>query len=329
MKTIIIDMMGADRGVAITIEGIKLFNQRNPGHRLICVGRTQEFQTLKETCELIEAQDIVPMEAGALDVLRLKNSSMLIGIDTMLTRKADAIVSAGSTGGFLSAATLKCKLVEGVERAALLSPFPTAVKGKQVIVLDIGANNENTPEQIVQFAKMGRIFSQKIYGIPEPKIYLLSNGTEEKKGSPELKKAHEILSAMKLPGFMGNAEGKDALDGHVDVLVSGGFAGNVFLKSSEGAFKMMNQFIKQAFKKNLFTMLGYLFVKKGFNDIRDTMDYRKFGGAQLLGLNNVVVKAHGSSDALAFSYAIEVALKMATAQVPNLIREGLKNDAKT
>ena len=324
MKTIIIDMMGADAGVTVTIEGVKLFLNRHPAHRLVLVGKKEVLKTLSPQCEIIDAQDIVPMEAGAMDVLRLKNSSMLVAIETLLARGADAVVSSGSTGGFLSAATLKVKLVEGVERAALLSPFPSAIKGKQVIVLDIGANNENTPEQIVQFAKMGRIFAQKVYGLPQPNVYLLSNGTEEKKGSPEIKRAHEILKQINLPGFKGNTEAKEALEGHVDVLVTGGYAGNVYLKATEGGFKLMNQMLKKAFKKNIFSMLGYLLVKSGIQEIRDTMDYRKFGGAQLLGLNKVVVKAHGSSDALAFSYAIEVALKMADASVPKLIQEGMK-----
>jgi glycerol-3-phosphate acyltransferase PlsX len=324
MKTIVIDMMGADAGVRVTLEGVKLFSNRNPGHRLILVGKQEDLVSLNKTCEIIDARDIVPMEAGAMDVLRLKNSSMLVAIETLLARSADAVVSAGSTGGFLSAATLKVKLVQGVERAALLSPFPSAIKGKQVIVLDIGANNENTPEQIVQFAKMGRIFAQKVYGIAQPNLYLLSNGTEEKKGSPEIKRAHEILKEIKLPGFQGNTEAKEALEGHVDVLVTGGYAGNVYLKATEGGFKLMNQFLKKAFKKNIFAMLGYLLVKSGIQEIRDTMDYRKFGGAQLLGLNKVVVKAHGSSDALAFSYAIEVALKMAQSDVPQLIQAGMK-----
>jgi glycerol-3-phosphate acyltransferase PlsX len=206
-----------------------------------------------------------------------------------------------------------------------MSPFPTAIKGKKVTVLDIGANNENTPEQIVQFAKMGRIYSQKIINITEPKVFLLSNGAEDKKGSPEIKAAHKILRETNFPGFHGNIEGRDALSGEADVLVTGGFAGNVFLKSTEGVFVMMNNMIKAAFKRNILSKIGYLLSKKGFLEMKTTMDYKTTGGAMLLGVNGVVVKAHGSSDGFSFSYALEVALKMANADVIKLIKEGLTN----
>jgi glycerol-3-phosphate acyltransferase PlsX len=328
MKTIVVDMMGSDQGPSATIDGVKQFFARNQGAKLILVGDPQELAPLKDQCEIIPSIQIVPMEAGALDVMRLKQSSMMVAINTFLERSADAIVSAGSTGGFLSATTLKLKLIEGVERAALMSPFPTAIPGKKATVLDIGANNENTPSQIVQFAKMGSIFAKKIYGLQEPKVYLLSNGVEEKKGTPELKEAHQLLKALNYPGFMGNVEAREALNGEADVIVSGGFAGNIFLKGSEGIFVLMNNMIKKAFKRNIFTKLGYLLAKKGFAEMKTSLNYKTYGGAMLLGVNGVVVKAHGSSDGFSFSYALEVALKMAEADVVNQIREGLSDETR-
>jgi glycerol-3-phosphate acyltransferase PlsX len=174
---------------------------------------------------------------------------------------------------------------------------------------------------------MGSIFAKGIYGIETPKVYLLSNGAEEKKGTPELKEAHQTLKNSNYPGFMGNVEAREALNGEADVIVSGGFAGNIFLKGSEGIFVLMNNMIKRAFKRNIFTKIGYLLSKKGFEDMKTSLNYKTYGGAMLLGVNGVVVKAHGSSDGFSFSYALEVALKMAEADVVSLIRQGLNTDA--
>jgi phosphate acyltransferase len=320
---IIVDMMGADHGSQVTIEGVKLFLKRHPEANIVAVGRKEELTSLQSQCQIIDAREIVKMEAGAMDVLRLKDSSMNVAINTYLEEKADGIVSPGSTGGFLSAATLKLKLIKGVTRAALMSPFPSSIEGKSVTVLDIGANIENTPEQIVQFAHMGRIYSQHIFNVEQPHVYLLSNGSEDKKGSPELQAAFQLLKEENFPHFMGNIEAREALQGKVDVLVSGGFAGNIFLKATEGVFLIMTNMMKKAFKRNIFSMIGYLLSKKGFIQMRDKMNYKKYGGAMLLGVNGIVVKAHGSSDGFAFSYAIEVAYKMAKAGIVNKIEQGL------
>jgi phosphate acyltransferase len=324
MKTLVVDMMGSDHGSKATAEGVLLFLKRHPDVKMIAVGKIEELKLLEGKCELIDARDVVPMEAGAMEVMRMRNSSMMVAINTLLERQADALVGAGSTGAFLSAATLKIKLIEGVERAALVSPFPTAIKGKKVTILDIGANNENTPSQLVQFAKMGRIYTQQVMKIAEPKVYLLSNGAEDKKGSPEVKEANHLLRDMSFPGFSGNVEARDALNGAADVIVTGGFAGNVFLKGTEGIAVMMNAMIKHAFKRTIFAKLGYLLAKKGFQEMKATMDYKTTGGAMLLGVNSVVVKGHGSSDGFSFSYALEVAYKMAEGNVIGLIREGMK-----
>ena len=192
-----------------------------------------------------------------MDVMRMRSSSLMVAIQTMKDRGLDAVVSAGSTGGFLTAATIKLKLIEGVQRAALVSPFPTKIKGKKVTILDIGANNENNAEQLVQFAILGSIYANKIFDIEEPKIYLLSNGVEEEKGAPEVKEAHQLLKQRNIKGFMGNVEAREALDGRADVIVTGGFAGNIFLKSVEGIASMMSGMIKKAFKRNVFSGLGY------------------------------------------------------------------------
>ena len=189
----VIDMMGSDNGSKATVGGVLRFLETHKDVEIIAVGKKDELKELEGKCEIVDAPDVVPMDVNAFDVLRMRKSSMVVALNTYLEKGADAIVSAGSTGGFLTAATIKLKLIEGVERAALVSPFPTAVKGKKVTVLDIGANNDNTASQIVQFAKMGSIYTNKVFGIEQPKLYLLSNGTEEEKGSPEIKEAHQIL----------------------------------------------------------------------------------------------------------------------------------------
>lgn len=321
MKTIVIDMMGSDLGSKATVEGIKLFLSRHQDIHLIAVGKKEELTDLPTEVEVIDAKDVVAMEAGAMEVMRNKESSMMIAINTFLERQADGLVSAGSTGGFLSASTLKLKLIPGIDRAALMTPFPTVKKGKKVVVLDIGANVENTAHQLVQFAEMGALFSKLIYETKVPKVYLISNGIEEKKGTPEIVEAHKILKESQFEGFMGNVEGREALNGEADVLVSPGFAGNIFLKSSEGIFTIMNKMIKSSFKRNVFSKIGYLLSKKGFDEIKTTFDYKTVGGAMLLGVNGVVVKAHGSSDGFSFSYGIEVAYKMTKANIIQRFKE--------
>ncbi|MGI6713579.1 MAG: phosphate acyltransferase PlsX [Bacilli bacterium] len=321
---IVVDMMGSDNGPKATVAGVIAFNQRHPDVQLFCVGRQEELQELKDIAMIVDARDILPMTAGALETLRARNSSVMVAINTMMEERADAIVGAGSTGGFLSALTMKLKLIPGVERAAIVAPFPTKIKGKKVAVLDIGASNENTAEQLVQFAKMGRIYAEKVFGVENPRTYLLANGAEDEKGTPEIIQANKLLRESNFPNFGGNIEGREALDGSVDVLVTTGFAGNVFLKTSEGVAKMLAGMIKKAFTRNFRAKLGYLLARKGFKELKETMDYKATGGAMLLGINGVAIKAHGNSDAYGFSSALEVGYQMAQKEVVRLITEGFK-----
>lgn len=323
---IVVDMMGSDLGSVATVSGVIAFHKRHPEVELICVGKQEELNEIAAFATIIDARDVVPMTAGAMDVLRAKQSSLLLAINAVLDQKADAIVGAGSTGGFLSAATLKLKLLPGVERAAIVAPFPTKIKGKKVVVLDIGANNENTPDQIVQFALMGRLYSKSVFNVEQPKVFLLSNGAEDDKGSPEIKAAHKMLREQNFPGFVGNVEAREALDGNADVLVTGGFAGNIFLKSAEGVAKMMGGMIKKAFTRSLIAKIGYLFTRKGIKEMNETFDYKSTGGAMLLGINSVVVKAHGNSDGYSFSSALEVAYKMVESDIIAKMKEGFVHE---
>lgn len=320
---LVVDTMGGDLGSGVIVEGILDFLKQNPNVEIIAVGRKEDLTALEGKCRIIHAPDIVPMEAGALEVMRLRNSSMMVALKLLKDEQLDGIISCGSTGGFLAASTITLKLITGVKRAALVAPFPTYIKGKKVVILDIGANNENSPEELHQFAVMGRLYSQSVFGVKEPQVFLLSNGTEEGKGSPEVKEAQKLLKDF--PGYQGNIEARVALDGRADVIVTDGFTGNVFLKGTEGIAKFMSNLMKKAFKKNFWTKLGYLHVRKGIKEIAETMDYKSTGGAMLLGLNGVVVKAHGSSDAYSFKCALDVAKKLAENKVIDKIKEGMSN----
>ena len=323
---IAIDAMGGDNGSKPIIEAIKEFKKDYPDVELVAFGKKEELEEASSLCEVVDAPEIVPMEAGALEVIRMKNSSMCKAINTMKENNYDAIVSCGSTGGFLSAATLILKMIPGVKRAALVTAFPTKIKGKKVVVLDVGANNENSPEELVQFAHMGKAYSEALFNTKEAKTYLLSNGAEAHKGSPLVKEAHKLLKDSAFPGFVGNMEARDVLNGDADILVADGFSGNILLKGMEGIAKMMSGMIKANFKKNLWTKLGYLHVRGGFKDMSETMDYKSTGGAMLLGINGVVIKAHGNSDAYSFKNALRVAHLMVSNNVVNRIKESLKNE---
>ena len=323
---IAVDAMGGDNGSSVVIEAIKEFKKDYPNDEIIVFGKKEELEDLSSICRVVDAPEIVPMEAGALEVIRLKNSSMCKAINTMKEEGFDAIVSMGSTGGFLSAATLILKTIPGVKRSALVTAFPTKIKGKKVVVLDVGANNENNAEELVQFAYMGKAYNEAVFGVKEPKTYLLCNGTEAHKGSPLVKEAHKLLLDNNFAGFMGNMEARDVLNGDADILVADGFSGNVLLKGMEGVAKMMSSMIKANFKANLWTKLGYLHVRKGFKNMSETMDYKSTGGAMLLGINGVVVKAHGNSDAYSFKNALRVAHMMVEYDVVNKIKESLAHE---
>ena len=323
---IAVDTMGSDNGSRPVIDAIKEFKKLFPNDEIIAFGKKEELEELKGIAQIVDAPEVVPMEAGALEVIRMKNSSMCKAISTMKEEGYDAVVSCGSTGGFLSAATLLLKTIPGVRRAALVTAFPTKIKGKKVVILDVGASNDNSAEELVQFAYMGKAYNQALYNTAEPKTYLLSNGAEDHKGSPIVKEANKLLREHNFEGFVGNMEARDVLSGNADILVADGFSGNVLLKGMEGVAKMFGYMIKGAFKKNLWTKLGYLHVRKGFKNISDTMDYKSVGGAMLLGVNGVVVKAHGNSDTYSFTSALKVAHQLAEFKMVEKIKEALANE---
>lgn len=323
MKRIVIDMLGGDKGLAMSIPAVRRFHKEHPSIPLALAGPKEELAEFSD-CEIIPSSEAVPMECGALEVLRHKESSLMKAISFMKEGKASGIVSAGSTGGFLSAATIVLKKLEGISRPALVTAFPKLSKeGGFVTLLDVGASNENTAEEINQFALMGSLYSEIVFGKKEPSVYLLSNGTEKGKGSPVGKESYSLLEANKSVNFKGNVEGNGILLGDADVVVSDGYSGNILLKSTEGTAKGVGVLLKKAFKRNIFTKIGYLFAKKGIVEMKDTMDPKKVGGALLLGINGLAVKAHGNSDEEAFYHALELMERLLEGDILSKIQKGL------
>lgn len=323
MIKIAVDAMGSDNGSKIVVEAIKNFLNDYKDVEFVVYGKKEELVELEGLTKIVDCKEVMGMEDGALQVMRKKETSMIKAIEGAKNDNLDGVVSAGSTGAFLTASTIYLKLIEGLQRAALVSPFPTMGE-KSVILLDIGANNENTAEHLLEFAKMGRVFSKVYNDVKTPRIYLLSNGAEEKKGSPLIKEAHQLIKNSNLEGFKGNMEARYILTGDADVVVCPGFEGNVVLKGTEGTAKLFSSMLKKAFKKNIFTKLGYLLARSGIKEMQSKMDYKSYGGAMLLGVNKVVVKGHGSSDARAFYHAIRVTYELIKKDMIAKIKEELK-----
>ncbi|MCQ2797674.1 MAG: phosphate acyltransferase PlsX [Bacilli bacterium] len=326
MIKIIVDMMGSDNGSAATKEGVRRFKKNHPDCELVLVGKLDELADM-EGYEKIEANDTVGMCAGAMEVLRKKDASMVKAVKAAADPEmhADGVISAGGTGAFLSAATLILKKVPGVKRPCLVTAFPKLIdEGGYVTILDCGSSNENTPEELQQFAFMGSVYAQAVYGIEKPVVKLVANGTEDGKGSPVGKEAFALLKDDPKVNFQGNVEGNQLLTGAVDVAVCDGFTGNVLLKTTEGVAKMMGKEIKKAFTRNIFSKIGYLLSKKGFAEFTTKMNPKKTGGALLLGVNGVAVKAHGNSDGESFESALNVAYKLACNKVVEKLQEGFK-----
>ena len=326
MARLIVDAMGGDKGSKAVVEAVLNYLAKKPETEFTVVGKKDELSLLEGKCEIVDAKDVVPMEAGALEAMRMKESSMYKAVNLYKQGGYDGIASCGSTGAFLSLATLILKNIPGIKRAALVAPFPTKVKNKYVIVLDAGASNENSPEEMAQFAFMGRFYYQAIYDKEEPNVYLLSNGSEEHKGSPNGQQAYKLLKEKNLPGFKGNIEARYVCNGEADVVVADGYTGNIFVKSSEGMAKVVGGLIKSVFKKNFFSKIGYLFVRKGMKEMTTMMDYRSTGGALFLGINGNVMKIHGNADAYCFESGLACLDKLIKGDVNNKIKESLTNE---
>ena len=332
---IILDAMGGDLApeapVLGAIEAAKAFGSQitlvGKGEAILEVMKKHNIDTLPEGMEIANADDVVDMHDDPATVVRKrKNSSMMVGLRMLAEGQGDAFISAGSTGALLSGATLVVKRVKGIRRAAMGPAMPNKAGGKTVIC-DCGANAECTPEFLLQFGIVGSLFAKKTYGVENPKVGLLNIGTEDSKGTQLQKDAYALLMQAHEQGlinFVGNVEGRDVPLGAVDVVVCDGFSGNVLIKTIEGTAMFMGSLLKKMFKKNVLSKVGYLLCKSGVGDLMKMLDYREIGGTQFLGIKKPVIKAHGSSDALAFRNAVRQAEEAAKADFSAELEENLR-----
>lgn len=267
------------------------------------------------TTEIIEAED-EPVKA----VRRKKDASMVVAGRMVKEGNAQAMISAGNTGALMTTGLLVVGRIKGIERPALAPMIPTIDDGG-TLALDLGANMDAKPEHLAQYALMGSIYRDKVHGITNPRVGLLNVGTEAKKGNELTKEAYPLLEALPI-NFVGNVEARDVLNGVCDVLVCDGFAGNIMLKSLEGTASAMFSLLKQQFSKSLKTKIGAALLMPELRSLKSKLDYKEHGGAPLLGLNGLVLKSHGSSDAGAIKHAVRQArIAISNQLVENISKE--------
>ena len=323
---ILVDAMGGDNApdqIALgAIQAAKDFGCEavlvGRGEAILQALKDQGIETLPKGVEIANADDVVDMhDDPATVVKKKKDSSMVVGLTMLKEGGGDAFVSAGSTGALLSAATLIVRRVKGIRRAAMGPQIPTKT-GRECVLIDCGATADCTPEFLLQFAFMGSYYAEKVLGIENPRVALLNIGAEDSKGGELQKAVYPLLQQAGAAGkinFTGNIEARDVPLGGADVVVADGFSGNVLLKSIEGTALFMASMMKDMFKKNLLTKLAALLCMDGVKAFKKKMDYRETGGTALIGLNKPVIKAHGSSDALAIRNAIRQAIGAVEADV--------------
>ncbi len=306
--------MGGDHGAAVTLPACRGFLDKHAQAELLLVGTAQALAPaagwLRTQC--IVATEVVTMD-DALEVAlrRKKDSSMRVAIEQLKAAQgaepaAHACISAGNTGALMAVARYVLKTLEGIDRPAIATVLPNRRDGFTT-VLDLGANVDCTPDQLLQFAVMGSALVAAVDGKDEPSVGLLNIGEEAIKGSETIKRAGELLRAAAADGhlnFVGNVEGDDIFKGTTDIVVCDGFVGNVVLKATEGLASMLSEFIRQEFKRSVFTKLAALVAMPVLNRFKQRVDHRRYNGAALLGLRGLVFKSHGSADAFAFEQAL-------------------------
>lgn len=304
---IAIDAMGGDHAPRAHVESALSAAAEWPDTHLILVGDPEVLQpllgsaphniTIEPALEVIESDD-EPVKA----VRRKTNSSMVVAGRLVKEGKADAMISAGNTGALMATGLLVVGRLKGIERPGLAPMFPT-LDNVGILALDMGANMDAKPEHLVQYALMGSLYRNKVHGIREPRVGLLNVGTEAAKGNELTKAAFELLEQAPIH-FVGNVESRDVLEGTCDVLVCDGFSGNIMLKAIEGAASAIFKLLRAELTASFTSKLAAGILKPNFRRVRDKMDYNEYNGAPLLGVNGLVIKGHGSSDAKAMKTAI-------------------------
>ena len=306
MKSIAFDVMSNDSGIKPAIEAAIKFSEDNINYKIILIGdRKQISKFTKETekLEIIDVPECVNKDDTIINI-RKKKSSMLVAINLVKEGKADAALSSGPSAALITLSTLILKKLPNILRAAFMPIFPTTKLDKKFIMLDVGANLQTTSLNLIQWAYLANIFSQKVLNVEKPKLGIVNIGTESHKGFEWHHEAHEALKKDKTIDYIGFIEPRDLLSGIVDIAISDGYGGNLVLKSMEGAILSMSEMLKKAFRKNIKRKIGGLLSKAAFKEVKENFDYRNVGGAWIIGVNGLAIKAHGSSNKKAFIGAL-------------------------
>lgn len=309
---IALDAMGGDNAPDSNILGaVMAANELNIkifllGDQDIVNESLNKIKQKKDNIEVIHCSEIIQNEDKPVKAVRAKkDSSLVVGVNMVKDGEADAFVSAGSTGAILAGGLFILGRINGIDRPALTGIFPA--KGKGSVLLDIGANADCKPKNLDQFGLMGSIYAKNILSVENPKVALVNIGTEAEKGNDLYKTAHELMKNNHNYNFVGNIEARDIPDSQVDVIVCDGFTGNIILKLTEGVASKMFGLIKSAILSDIKSKLGGLLLKSSFNKMKASLDSEEQGGVLLLGVNGIVIKAHGSSSSKAIKNAIKQA----------------------
>lgn len=330
MITIALDAMGSDQAPKPEIEGaVQAVIEHDV--RLLLVGKEdvlrRELKAHHSDWESLpigikHASEVITMEDSAAKAMRAKkDSSVRVAARLVREGEAQGMVSAGNTGAVMATAKMVQGMIPGVDRPALVGVFPTQ-KGKPCVVLDVGANVDSTPEMLAQFAVMGELYSRSVLHTRSPRVGLLSIGEEEHKGNDLVHRSHPLIKKLPI-NFIGNVEGRDMFNGHVDVIVCDGFIGNVALKVAEGLAEAIRHKLKDSLSSTITRQIGAVLARNGFMEFKKGFDYSEYGGAPLLGVKGVCIISHGRSNANAIKNAIRVAVEYARGGVSGKIEEEL------
>ncbi len=314
-RVIALDAMGGDDAPAVVVQGARRALEERPGLRFLLFGDRRKLEPLlasgpSEAFTVRHTEEFVPNDARPSLALRQgRNSSMRLAIEAVKSGEADAAVSAGNTGALMAMAKFVLRTLPGIDRPAIVTTLPG--RNGPYVMLDLGANVDCDAEHLLQFAVMGEAYARAVLGKDRPRLALLNIGTEEIKGEGIVRKAATAIRE-RLPqiAYVGFVEGDDVMRGEVDVVVTDGFTGNVALKIAEGASRLYSSSLAEAFRSSVSARLGYLLARRALERVRGRLDPRRYNGAMFVGLNGVVVKSHGGTDAFGFACAITAAARL-------------------